>query len=211
MPGRDCGSSIRPGTRIRSTTLKGMIKPCRKCGQMLPLNQNSRLCPACQNEYNTQNRRNRQTLDPIRYWGDNTRRQAKQRALSRGIPFTITSTDLERKVALQEERCWYCDGEMRFRASGRQVEDSPSVDQVDPGGGYTPENTVICCWRCNRQKSDATLEELEQLVEGVRRWKDEQGRAGAGPTGRDRSLRRGGHRGPHLDGGGREPPDGSSG
>lgn len=185
-----------------------MIRQCRKCGLPGPTNKKSRFCQACQNEYNTQHRRNQKTLDPIRFWGGSVRRQAKQRALSRGIPFTITVQDLQNKVASQEERCWYCDGPMRFRAAGRQTEDSPTVDQVDPGGGYTPDNTVVCCWRCNRHKSDATLEELEQLVEGVRRWKHEQGRAGAGPPGRDRSLRRGGYRGPHLDGGGGEPQDG---
>lgn len=186
------------------------MKPCRQCGHSLPLVGRG-LCRTCLNEIRLQEARRRQSNDPVRFWADNAIRQSKQRAKARGIPFALTILDLQNKVTGQEELCWYCQRKMRFIASGRQVDDSPSVDQVDPGGGYTEGNTVVCCWRCNRIKSDATSAELELLADGVRRWKHDQGRARADAAARDLGVRRGGPRGPHLGSRGGEPGDGGSG
>lgn len=38
-------------------------------------------------------------------------------------------------------------------------EDSPSIDQIIPGKGYTKDNIIIISWRANRIKNDGTPEE----------------------------------------------------
>lgn len=44
------------------------------------------------------------------------------------------------------------------------VDDSPSIDKIDPKKGYVKGNVQIISWRANRIKSDATIQELETLV-----------------------------------------------
>lgn len=51
---------------------------------------------------------------------------------------------------------------------------SPSIDRVDPKRGYTPSNIVICSFKANWLKRDATVEELEKLARFYRKWKEKQ-------------------------------------
>ena len=44
---------------------------------------------------------------------------------------------------------------------------NPSLDQIDPGKGYTPDNIWVVSSRANWIKSDATLQELKTLVENL--------------------------------------------
>ena len=60
-----------------------------------------------------------------------------------------------------------CSGETGFH--GRK-ENSPSLDQIYPGKGYTLDNLQIISWRANRIKNDATPEELLQLAEYMRQY-----------------------------------------
>lgn len=47
---------------------------------------------------------------------------------------------------------------------GHTIKDySPSIDRINPKGGYTMNNIVIISYRANRLKKDATLEELRLL------------------------------------------------
>lgn len=52
--------------------------------------------------------------------------------------------------------------------SGRLQEGSPSVDRIDPTKGYVKGNVWIISNKANRIKSNASLEELELLVENLR-------------------------------------------
>lgn len=42
---------------------------------------------------------------------------------------------------------------------------SPSIDRIDSSQGYTIDNVQIMCWRANRIKADASLNELKLLVD----------------------------------------------
>jgi 5-methylcytosine-specific restriction endonuclease McrA len=44
----------------------------------------------------------------------------------------------------------------------------PTLDRLRPAMGYVAGNVVLACWRCNRRKSDWSLEELEVLVVKLR-------------------------------------------
>lgn len=67
------------------------------------------------------------------------------------------------------------DIKLRFDSERSDAHYSPSIDRLDPNGGYTPENTWIVSNRANRIKNDATLEELEAIC---RNWRAELERRG---------------------------------
>ena len=46
---------------------------------------------------------------------------------------------------------------------------SPSLDRIDSAVGYTRDNVWVISWRANALKNDATLAELEMIVDGLRR------------------------------------------
>jgi len=68
----------------------------------------------------------------------------------------------------QHGRCFYSGIEMEFRSfgSGRSPY-SVSIDQVIPGGGYTKDNVVLCCWIVNAGKSNLSIEEYLNICQSV--------------------------------------------
>lgn len=63
----------------------------------------------------------------------------------------------------------------RLRGRGRMSsEKSPSLDRIDPKGGYTIGNVAVICVRCNRLKSNGTPEDLEKLLRYTARHNPKQ-------------------------------------
>lgn len=93
--------------------------------------------------------------------------RARVRAKARGIPCTITQ-EWTQQLWEANPTCAYCARKLRT-ARDHHAYDSASLDRVDATKGYTPENTVFACWRCNTLKRDATVDELERLAANVRR------------------------------------------
>ena len=86
-------------------------------------------------------------------------RAARGRAKALGIPFTISLDQLRVKwgsVCPVFETAW--------GPGGRR----PSLDQLIPGKGYTPENTAVISMRANRLKQNASVSDLERLVTWLR-------------------------------------------
>lgn len=96
---------------------------------------------------------------------------AKIRAREKGIPFTITLLDIP-----LPETCPILGIPIETinPIPGRKHPNSPSLDQIRPGEGYTPTNTMVISWRANELKSNGTLDEFERLVaflrSGTPRW-----------------------------------------
>lgn len=44
------------------------------------------------------------------------------------------------------------------------------VDRLDSKAGYNIKNTVSCCTKCNRAKSDMTTEEFKLHIERIYKW-----------------------------------------
>lgn len=49
--------------------------------------------------------------------------------------------------------------------TSKASEGSPSIDRIDPDGGYIKGNVVIISWRANRIKGNATIDELIKLAD----------------------------------------------
>ena len=47
---------------------------------------------------------------------------------------------------------------------GVRTDNSPSIDQIIAGDGYTLDNILIISWRANRIKNDSTVAELKKIT-----------------------------------------------
>jgi len=89
---------------------------------------------------------------------------AKVRAKRRGLEFEQEILGKYRKNPPTHCECCHLPLDYALRRHGGLPFRSPSLDRFDNSLGYTLENTVIICWRCNHLKSDGTLKEMEQVV-----------------------------------------------
>jgi len=96
--------------------------------------------------------------------------QAKRRSRERNIFFDISPEDIVIPV--------YCPVldiplVMGRGLKGGPTHNSPSIDRIDPKKGYTPDNIRVISWRANSLKADATLRELQVLVEDLSRLSED--------------------------------------
>lgn len=87
---------------------------------------------------------------------------SKQRARNKNIEHTLTIEELK-ELYPADGRCPVFGFTLQFGSAGFR-ENSPSVDKIDPKGGYTKDNVQIISWKANRLKTDATVKELELLL-----------------------------------------------
>ena len=83
-------------------------------------------------------------------------RRAKNRAQTQGTPFTITVEDITIPSV-----CPIL-GIPIYVTKGRPggFNSSPSLDQINPGKGYTPDNIMVMSQLANAMKANATPEQL---------------------------------------------------
>lgn len=84
----------------------------------------------------------------------------KSVAKKRNIPVTITLLEYEQ---LGRKECFYCKGIL--------PETGGAVDRVDSSQGYTKDNLVLCCKRCNMVKgSTHSLEETQVMIQALLKY-----------------------------------------
>ena len=88
---------------------------------------------------------------------------AQHRAKRKGIPFSITIDDI-----IIPETCPLL-GIPLVSTNDKRDPRNPSLDQKVPGKGYTPDNIWVISSRANVLKWDASLQELELLVENLKK------------------------------------------
>lgn len=82
----------------------------------------------------------------------------KSRAKKRGLAFNITANDIPLPNVCP------IFGTKLVIGIGKQGNDSPSVDRIDPTKGYVKGNVVVISQRANSLKRDASLADLETMV-----------------------------------------------
>lgn len=95
---------------------------------------------------------------PINYMFLTTKSNAKKR----NIVFNITKEDIENKLILQNYKCFYTNKLLNLELGHK---DSMSIDRYDNTLGYEVNNIVICQYKINVMKNDATLNELFEFCE----------------------------------------------
>ncbi|MEY2160392.1 MULTISPECIES: hypothetical protein [unclassified Rhodanobacter] len=95
--------------------------------------------------------------------------QTAKRARRRGLPFTLTLTDVEEMLAEQDGRCAVSG--IRFSASvylGQRIRPwVPSVDRRKPAEGYTRDNVRIVCAAVNLSINQFGDEVFYRIATGV--------------------------------------------
>jgi len=140
-----CGCGVEVVQPL-STVKNGHVRFCEKCGRV-EAGRNSR-------------------KDPSQVVASRVYLRTKSNAKIRGIKFSLTREEAYRLIL---NTCAYCgqyspggtlhwDGVTQERAEELQVPYC-GIDRIDSGGGYTKENSVSCCKRCNLAKHEMTKEE----------------------------------------------------
>jgi hypothetical protein len=84
----------------------------------------------------------------------------KQSARKRDIDFQLTVSDI---IHLSLPLTCPIFGIPLVYNRGKAMDNSFSVDRIDPNRGYIADNIWVISWKANRMKSNATLEELKLL------------------------------------------------
>ena len=85
--------------------------------------------------------------------------RAKIRARKLGVEFDLEKTDI-----VIPERCPILGMLLEKVSHGHATNATPSLDRLDPRGGYTKNNVWVISMRANTMKSNATLEQLKKMV-----------------------------------------------
>lgn len=119
-------------------------------------------------DYQRQKKLRRQDKNPVRAMLIDSRHSAKKR----GIEFSIDVYNTDLQIP---DVCPVL-GIPLFRMRGKRGggANSPSVDRIDNSKGYVDGNVQIISFRANSLKADATIEELERVVEHMKKITQKQ-------------------------------------
>jgi hypothetical protein len=117
------------------------------------------------------------------------------RCVQRGIPFQATFNELKKTSARRdfecnltfiefldftnETKCHYCYSEIKWNPytkddNGKVLSRAYNLDRKDSVKGYSKENCVVCCWRCNQTKNNVySYEEWFGMTSYFRNRKNE--------------------------------------
>lgn len=144
-----CGSRFHESDRMRpieefckAKTPDGLSYSCKSCRTKENKEQ-------CHKRYKRWKER-----DPIKAMLQGIKGNAQKK----GIECTLTVTDL-----IVPDKCPILNIPLEF--SEKRTYNTPSVDRIDNDRGYTPDNIVICSWRANMLKKDATVQELKRIAD----------------------------------------------
>lgn len=85
----------------------------------------------------------------------------KASAKKRDIPFSLSLSDMD-TIGIPI-LCPVLGIPLQFHR-GKVQDDSISFDRIDSTKGYTVDNVIVVCYRVNKLKSDASLEEMRQII-----------------------------------------------
>lgn len=101
--------------------------------------------------------------NPIKAWAWFASSMSRSRAKKKGLAHSLGYRDYM-QIA-QAGICTYCKRTVEFNAKGSDK--SATVDRLIPALGYTIENAILACVKCNWRKSDSSLSELKEMVRNL--------------------------------------------
>lgn len=88
---------------------------------------------------------------------------AKRRAKEKNIEFSLSDIHIP-------EFCPVLNLKLIIGGGKPNLPLSPSIDRIDNSQGYTPQNSMVISYRANSLKSDASIHELELILQYMRRF-----------------------------------------
>jgi hypothetical protein len=106
------------------------------------------------------------------------KREYKKKAKKKGLSYELSEKQF---FDLVLSNCFYCgskpSNEKGYRSNRSIKTKHQGIDRVVNEKGYTKENTVPCCWKCNQWKKAGSVDEfiahIEKLslrLEGLKKW-----------------------------------------
>jgi len=89
----------------------------------------------------------------------------KKRAENQGTKFELEPEEIPEIP----DKCPILGIEIEENKEAGPKDSSPSLDRIDPNKGYLPDNVRIISNRANRLRQDATLKEMEAILEDKRK------------------------------------------
>ena len=97
----------------------------------------------------------------------------KRSAKVRGKQFFLTK---EQSIKLFESNCFYCGSEPSNFMSSKNYNGGYAyngIDRIDSDSDYTIENSVACCFLCNRMKSNISQDIFLSHVHKIAEWNND--------------------------------------
>lgn len=161
------------------------LRQCKRCKKERPIQEfyNEKRCLDCKKYYDeyyathTEQEKARATRSQNKdrnrtntYKRDRNRarpvniilQQARQRAKIKDVPFDITVDDIEVPTVCPVLGIPLCVNEKHAKAN------SISLDRIVPELGYVKGNVAVISYKANTIKSNATVEELEKVLEWLK-------------------------------------------
>ena len=94
-------------------------------------------------------------------------RDYKRHAKDRELEWSLTE---EQVVELTKQDCYYCGVKPNNISKSAIYNGSYTyngLDRVDNNKGYTIDNVVPCCKKCNTIKGNLTLQEFKELINKI--------------------------------------------
>lgn len=152
-------------------------KVCSKCKEEKPASDFSprsdrpiglySCCKRCKAASRSKRYHERKREDPVAAWVRGAANNAKDRARRTGTPYELSKKEVRKALDHCRRKCAYCGKALDFQCSLDNRWDAPSLDKVVPRLGYVPSNIVVCCYRCNAVKNDASPQELRALADAI--------------------------------------------
>lgn len=103
----------------------------------------------------------------------------KNSAKKRGLEYNLIEKHF---IEITQQDCYYCGAKPNnIKKSGHHNGDYVynGIDRIDNNKGYTIDNIVPCCAKCNYAKGKLTLQEFKELIEGIynHMFKNKRGKA----------------------------------
>jgi len=136
-------------------------KICSKCGEVKNLNKFVKskghkfgvhsICKECKEKYLNEWRKN----NYHRFWSARTLIQHK----GKGFSVKITKNELE-NIAEKTKYCLICDCKLDWKFGTGLNANSPTLDRINNQKTLTLNNVQIICSKCNRIKSNMSMNEF---------------------------------------------------
>lgn len=115
--------------------------------------------------------------DPIRYKARILKNSTIKRCNEKNIKYDekIININFIYEFLMKNKKCECCSKLFSFdKEFGIKNYDGPSIDRFDPSKGYTLDNISFICWECNNIKKDASIEELQNLINWMIKQQNEK-------------------------------------
>jgi len=144
----------------KEVTANHLLNGTRSCGCLMR-DTNGRRCRTTLREYNQ--------LRPFEWIYNNLVHTAK----TRGLLVLVTFEDFLNLLKIPI--CVYCGDSVVWHPYSNHHQTATNIDRKDNTTGYTKENCVICCHRCNCMKSNFPVEDFLLHCEKIaKKWRDSE-------------------------------------